>query len=188
MNPLAALALNNTLCTKDHTVLVRLREGLENRLNLFPAKLLGGLLANRGEHLVCVVMVVVVVMASAAAMLVMIVMVMLMVVVAVATALTLLIMVVMMMLMVVVAVATAFAVLVVIVMVVMLVVMVVLLFKSVHSILEGILMLHSSKNVLTVKAIPGGSHDNRRLVMLTKEINALGNLLILCLLGVGENN
>ena len=210
MDPLTALALNDTLGTEDHAVLVRLREGLENRLDLFPAKLLGGLLANRGEDLVCVVMVVVVVMTSAAAMLVVVVVMMLVVVVTVATALAFLVVIVVVMLVVVMTVATALALLVVIVvvmlvivvtvttalallvvivvMVMMFVVMVVLLFKSVHSILEGILMLHSKKNILTVKAIPGGSHDNGGLIMLTEERYALGDLLILCSLGMRKND
>ena len=135
---------------------------------------------------VMVVLVVVVTMASALTVLVVVVMVMLVVMVLVATALAMLVVVVMVMLVVVVTVATALTVLVVIV--VMMVVMVVLFLKSLYRILNGVLMLHSKENVLTVKEIPGSCHDNSLSVMLTKETNALGNLLILCGLGMGEDD
>ena len=135
---------------------------------------------------VVVMLVIVVTVAATLTVLVVVVMVVLVVVVTMASALTVLVVVVMVMLVVVVTVATALTVLVVIV--VMMVVMVVLFLKSLYRILNGVLMLHSKENVLTVKEIPGSCHDNSLSVMLTKETNALGNLLILCGLGMGEDD
>ena len=135
---------------------------------------------------VMVMLVIVVTVATALTVLVMVVVVMLVVVVTVAAALAMLVMVVMVMLVVVVLVATALAVLVMIV--VMMVVMVVLFLKSLYRILNSVLMLHSKENILTVKEIPGGCHDNSISIVLTKETNALGNLLIPCGLGMGEDN
>ena len=63
-----------------------------------------------------------------------------------------------------------------------------LFLESLYRILNGILMLHSKENVLTVKEIPGSSHDNGLRIVLTKERNALGNLLILGTLCMGEND
>ena len=157
--------------------------------------------------IVMMMLVVVVIVATALAVLVMVVMVMLVVVVTVATALTVLVMIVMMMLVVVVTVAAALAVLVVVVMmmlvvvvtvataltmlimiVVVMMVMVVLFLKSLYRILNGVLMLHSKENVLAVKEIPGSCHDNGLSIVLTKEANALGNLLIPCTLCMREDD
>ena len=91
----------------------------------------------------------------------------------------------MVMLVVVVTVATALAMLVV---VVMMMVMVVLFLKSLYRILNGILMLHSKENILTVKEIPGSCHDNGLSIVLTKETYALGNLLIPCTLCMREDD
>ena len=133
---------------------------------------------------VVVMLVVMVLVATALTMLVVIVVVMLMLVVTVAAALTGLVMIVVMMLMVVVTVATALTVLVVVVVVVM----VVLFLKSLYRILNGVLMLHSKENILTVKEIPGGCHDNSISIVLTKETNALRNLLIPCALRMREDD
>ena len=108
MKPLAALALNNSLRAEDHAILIRLSEGFENGLKLFPAKLLGCLLAKRAKDLVSVVVMMVVTVASALAVLIVVVMV-LVIVVTVASALAMLIVVVMM-LVIVVIVASALAV------------------------------------------------------------------------------
>ena len=228
MNPLTALAFNDTLGAKDHAVIIRLGEGLKNGLNLLNCKLLGSFLAERGEYLVGMVMVVVMVVTATAAVLVVIVMMMLVIVVLMTTALAVLVMVVMVMLVIVMIVATALTVLVVIVMVMLVVVvtvaaaltmlivvvmmmlvvvvtvataltvlvmvvvvmmvMVVLFLKSLYRILNGVLMLHSKENVLTVKEIPGSCHDNGLSIVLTKETYALGNLLILGILCMREDN
>ena len=135
--------------------------------------------------IVMMMLVVVVTVAAALAVLVVVVMV-LVIVVTVAAALTVLVMVVMVMLVVVVIVATALAVLTVIV--VMMMVMVVLFLKSLYRILNGILMLHSKENILTVKEIPGSCHDNSLSIVLTKEANALGNLLIPSILCMREDD
>ena len=41
-------------------------------------------------------------------------------------------------------------------------------------------MLHSGKNFLTVKAIPGSCNYNGTLVVLAKKLNTLGGLLLAC--------
>ena len=137
--------------------------------------------------IVVVMLVVVVTVAAALAMLIMIVMVMLVVVVLMATALAVLVVIVVVMLVVVVTMAAALTVLIVVVMV-MMVVMVVLFLKSLYRILNGVLMLHSKENILTVKEIPGGCHDNSISIVLTKETNALRNLLIPCALRMREDD
>ena len=131
--------------------------------------------------LVVVVVVMIVIVASVVAVLVVTVVMMLMVV---ATAIAVLVVVVVVM---VVIMATAIAVLVVVV--VMMVVMVMVLFlKVLDSVLESVAVLHSSENVLAVKAIPGGSDDYSGLVVLTEKSYALGNLLVLCGLCVREDD
>ena len=49
-------------------------------------------------------------------------------------------------------------------------------------------MLHSRKNVPALQAVPGGGYDNSALVVLTKERNALGNLLVSCALGMRKHD
>jgi len=124
--------------------------------------------------------VVMVVMTTAVAVFVVVMVVML---VLVAAAVAVLVMVMMVML---VLVAAAVAVLVV-VMMVMLVVMVLLFFKMLNGVLKGVAMLHSRKNILTVKAIPRGSDDCSAFVVLTKKLYALCNFFVLCTLGVRED-
>lgn len=189
--PLAALALNDTLGAKDHTVIVRLGEGIENCLDALNSKFFGSLNANRGKYLVCVVMVMIMIVTTTTAMLVVIVVmfvvamastlvmliVVVMLVVAMASALVVLVVIVML----VVTVASALVMLVVIVMLVVMMVLVLLL-KSLYSILESILVLHGLKNILTVKAVPGCSYDNCALVMLTEKAYALADLLVSCAL------
>ena len=57
-------------------------------------------------------------------------------------------------------------------------VMLMLLLKLLYSILKGVPSLHSSQDILALKAIPRSGYDNRRLVVLTEKANALGNFLI----------
>ena len=59
VDPLAVLALNNTLCAQNHAVRVILGECLENSVNALCGELLGGLAAKAGEDLVSVVMAVI---------------------------------------------------------------------------------------------------------------------------------
>ena len=114
-------------------------------------------------------LIVVVVVSVAAALLIVV------VVVSVATALLIVI--------VVVSVATALLIVVVVVMVVLM-----LILKCLYRVSKGVSSLHSGENILAIKSVPGGSHDNGGLVMLAEKSNALGNLLIPCRLGVGEND
>ena len=58
--------------------------------------------------------------------------------------------------------------------------MLVLLLKCLYSILKSVLMLHCSKNILTVKAVPRCSYNNRIGIMLTKKCYTFSNLLIPC--------
>ena len=136
--------------------------------------------------IVAVMLVVVMLMTSALTVLIMVMVAMLVVVMLMTSALTVLIVIVVMMLMIMVTVTSALTVLIVIVVMVMMVMM--LFLESLYRILNGILMLHSKENVLTVKEIPGSSHDNGLRIVLTKERNALGNLLILGTLCMGEND
>ena len=89
-------------------------------------------------------------------------------------------------LLIVVVVMTVAAALLVVIVVVMVVLM--LLLKCLYRVREGVPSLHSGENILTVESVPGGSHDNGSLVMLTEKSNALGDLLIPCRLGVGEDD
>ena len=194
MNPLTALALNDTLGTKNHAVVVRLGEALENRSDLLDGKLLGSLHTNRCEYLVCVVVMVMIVTTALAVLIVVVVMMLVMIVTTalavlivivvvmvmiVTTALAVLIVIMVMML--VMLMTTALAVLIVImVMMVMMVVMLMLLFKSLYRILKGVLVLHSRENIHAGERLPRSCNDNRTFIMLTKEANALADLLIPC--------
>ena len=101
-----------------------------------------------------------------------------MIVVMMAVTAALLVMIVVMM-----AVTAALLVMIVVVMIVLM-----LFLKRLNGILKGILMLHSLKNILAIKGIPRSCYDYRILIMLAKERNALGDLLISRSLGVGEND
>ena len=84
---------------------------------------------------------------------------------------------------VVVLVAMALLVVVVVVMVVL-----VLLFKRLYCVGKSIALFHSCKNILAVKLVPRSGNDSGRRVVLTKKRNALGNLMILCSLGMRKND
>ena len=150
---------------------------------------------------VVVVMVMLVIVTSALTVLVMIVMVMMLVVVAsaltvlvvvvmvlvvVASALAVLIVIVVMMVLVVM--TAALAVLVVVVMVMMLVMMLMLLLKLVKSVLEGILLLHSGKNILAVKLVPRSGYDSSGSVVLSDKLNRSLDLLCLGKVGMRKND
>ena len=64
----------------------------------------------------------------------------------------------------------------------------VLLLKSLNRICKSVLMLHCGKNILAIKAIPGGSYDNSICVVLTEKAYTLGNFLIARSLGVREHD
>ena len=128
--------------------------------------------------IVVVMVVMLVVVTSTLTVLVVVVMVMMLVVVA--SALTMLVVVVVMVMLVIV--TSALTVLVVVV-VVMLVVMLMLLLKLVKSVLEGILLLHSGKNILAVKLVPRSCYDSSGSVVLSDKLN--GSLDLLCLGKVG---
>ena len=64
--------------------------------------------------------------------------------------------------------------------------MLMLLLKGLNRIGESVLLLHSGKNILTVKQVPRRGNDSRALVMLAKKLYALGNLLVLCALCMRE--
>ena len=68
------------------------------------------------------------------------------------------------------------------------VVMLMLFLKCLYSIIKSIFMLHSSKNILSIKAIPGGSYDNCIRIMLAKKSYALGNFLISCTLSMRKHD
>ena len=212
VKPLTAGTFNDTLGAKNHAEVRAFVKRFENRFYLFPCKFLGGFCTNRGEYVVSMVMVVVVattvtmlivvmvvmlvVVASTVTMLVVVVVVML---VLVASTIAMLVVVVVMMLMLVASAITMLVVVVVmlvlvasaitmlVVVVVVMVVLVMLCLELLDCILEGVAVLHSSENVLTVKAIPGGSDDYGRLVVLTKQGYALSNLLVLGGLCVRED-
>ena len=63
-----------------------------------------------------------------------------------------------------------------------------LLFKSLYCIIKCILMLHSGKNIRSVKIIPRSCNDNRILVVLTKKVYTLGYFLVSCGLGMRKND
>ena len=135
-----------------------------------------------------VMIVVVMLVIVAVALLVMIVMVMLVIV-----AMALLVMIVVMMLVIV---AVALLIMIVVVMLVVVtvallvmivVVMMMLFLDCLYKMLESIGLLHSCKDVLTVKVLPGRSNDSRLGIMLTDKSYALLYLMLLYLSGVGED-
>ena len=63
-----------------------------------------------------------------------------------------------------------------------------LLLEVGNSHLESILMLHSGKDILTVKAVPRSGNYNRGGIMLSYESNGLLYLRILCNIGVREDD
>ena len=130
--------------------------------------------------LIVVVVVMIMTVASALAMLIVIVVVML---VTVASALAMLVVVVVMML---VTVASALAMLVVVV--VMMLMMLVLFLKLVKSVLEGVLLLHSGKNILAVKLVPRSGYDSRGSVVLSDKLNGCLDLLRLGKVGMRKND
>ena len=103
------------------------------------------------------------------------------------TAGAMLVVIMVMMLMVVVIVATALTVLIVVV-VVMVMMVLMLLLKCLYSVFKGILMLHSSKYILTIKIIPGGCYNNRLGIVLAEKLYTLGNLLFSRTLGMRKND
>ena len=234
VEPLAAFALNYSLGSEDHAVIIGLGEGFKSRDKLFAVKLLCCFCAEGREHFIRMVVMVIVAAASAVlvmivvvmlvivavALLVMIVMVMLVivtvallvmivVVMLVIVAVALLVMIVMVMLVIVamallvmivvmmlVIVAVALLIMIVVVMLVVVtvallvmivVVMMMLFLDCLYKMLESIGLLHSCKDVLTVKVLPGRSNDSRLGIMLTDKSYALLYLMLLYLSGVGED-
>ena len=147
VNPLAVLALNNTLCAKNHTEGIVLGEKLERVLNSLYCKLFSGLAAEAGEHLISVMMVVSVVMASTVAMLIVIVMmviVVMLVLVVMASAFAMLIVIVMMVIvvmLVLVVMTSAFAMLIVIMVMVTVVMLVLVVMTSAVAMLIVIVVM-----------------------------------------------
>ena len=71
------------------------------------------------------------------------------------------------------------------VVVVMLVAM--LLLKSLYRILKGVTLLYCRKDILAVKTVPRCGDDGSFRVLLPEKGYALGNFMLLCALGVGED-
>ena len=198
MYPLAICTLNDSLCAKHHTERIILVKALENSRDLVFGIFSCGFYANAGKYLVG--MMVVMVMASAGAMLVVVVMMVLvafamlvMVVMMVLVAFAMLIVVVMMVLVafamlivVMMMVLVAFAMLIVVVMMV-----VVMLLKLCLKLLEGgiesISVFHCLKDLFTRKLVHRSGYNNGILIMLAKERNGLGNLLLARLIGMRKN-
>ena len=72
--------------------------------------------------------------------------------------------------------------------IVMVVMMLVLFFKLCHCSIESILVLHSLKNILSVKLIPRCRNYNSLGVMLSDKLHCGINLLVLCVIGVRKND
>ena len=130
--------------------------------------------------LIVVVVVMLVTVASALTVLVVVVVVMLVIV---ASAFAMLIVVMMVVMLVIV--ASAFAMLIVVVMMLM---MLVLFLKLVKSVLEGVLLLHSGKNILAVKLVPRSGYDSRGSVVLSDKLNGCLDLLRLGKVSMRKND
>ena len=72
--------------------------------------------------------------------------------------------------------------------IVMVVMMLVLFFKLCHCSIESILVLHSLKNILSVKLIPRCRNYNSLGVMLSDKLHCGINLLVLCVISVRKND
>ena len=66
--------------------------------------------------------------------------------------------------------------------------MLVLLLEGGEGISEGIAALHSGENVLTLQIVPGGGHDNGIAVQLAQAADAVLDLVLGCVLSVGEHD
>ena len=65
--------------------------------------------------------------------------------------------------------------------------MLMLMLQMLYILCQRILLFHSRKDSLAIQHIPGGSYDNRTLVILSDNVQRLLQLMLLCRLRMREN-
>ena len=217
VEPLAVNSLYDALGAQNEAVGLLVVQSGEDLLQLLGGELLGGLGTAADKDLVGMMMVMmsmlmIVVMAGAVGivallivmmvMLMIVIVVMVMVAAAIGIVTLLIVMVVMLMIVIVVMlmlmlmlvivvmmmVAAAIGIVTLLIVVVMVVMMLCLVRQTFQLLLDGVTALHSSQKLLAVQLIPRGGNDGGGGVVLTQKSNRLGNLGVVCALGMREND